>query len=550
LLSIVKRNSVYYFRLRVPADMRKHFPCNEIRCSLHTQLYRQAKSLARGKLGELERVFMTIRSGVLTDDEITKLVDKYKRENLAKSDEWIDTVQANGSGDIKDARLLLSEIYSDKMDELTNVLLNERGMETLTVHTAHSLLNEQGQDGVNIASYSPEFKSLCRAVALANKEIYDTVIQRNDTGDSDYDRQERSKPKSKTLKELIEEFHAEKERGWADPASTKAIHKRILHMFGNIRLDEIDRKMCVAFRDDLKQYPLKNSDYETPWRDLAKMKKSRMSERTQNGTVSELITLFTHANNNALGIRGNPAMGLLLSKNDCTPVKVREPYSVDELNRMLLVLAKVDKSKKPETFWIPLLLLYTGARANEICMLRCDDVALGFIHFRNRAEHGQKTKNKKDRQAPIHSHLLKMGFAEYCDSQRLVGQDRLFSNLRIQRGKWNVAYGKQFERTFKNKFLPGYTKEQLTAKDLHTFRMTFISWFIKSGLVSTARDITTLQSIVGHCEADELKFMLEFMQKTKLTVEGYGGGLDVDQAAFMEQLDYGIDLKLLGTGSD
>jgi len=100
MLSIVKRNAVYYFRIRVPVDMRKHFPSAEIVRSLHTGLYKQAKSLARGKLGELERVFMTIRSGVLTDDEITKLVEKYKREKLSKYEDWLDTVQSKGYGKI------------------------------------------------------------------------------------------------------------------------------------------------------------------------------------------------------------------------------------------------------------------------------------------------------------------------------------------------------------------------------------------------------------------------------------------------------------------
>jgi|GEM_PF-2853310 len=44
MLSIVKRQSVYYFRVRIPADVRKHFPAGEIMKSLHTRLYRQAKS--------------------------------------------------------------------------------------------------------------------------------------------------------------------------------------------------------------------------------------------------------------------------------------------------------------------------------------------------------------------------------------------------------------------------------------------------------------------------------------------------------------------------
>lgn len=554
MLSIVKRNEVYYFRQRVPVDMRKHFRCAEVVRSLHTGLYRQAKSLARGKLGELERVFMTIRSGVLTEDEIVLLIDKYKREQLSKSESFMDALQEVDGSNIKDARALLSEYWSDEVQAAKDVLLDQRGMNELVVGVAHNLLGtphkqllEQGEDGVNIASYSPEFKSLCRAVALANKEIYDTLIQRNETGDSEYDRQERAKPKSKTLGELIAEYHAEKAGSWADPQSTIAIHNRIIHMLGNIRLDTIDRKTCVAFRDDLKQYPLKNDDYVTPWRELAKKKKTRLSERTQLGTMTELVTLLDYANNNGMGVKGNPAKGLTWSKDDCKTVKNREIFTTEELCKMVGWLATVDKTKASAKFWIPLLLLFTGARSNEICMLRCDDVVDGFIHFRNLPEYHQRTKNGKDRKAPIHSQLVKLGFLDFCGAQRKAGCDRLFPALKEQRGKWNIDYGKQFNRTDKTKFLVDYTPEQLRAKDLHCYRKTFIHWFVNVGRKTSLEDVRTLQSIIGHIDAEELRFMREQLQLTQLTIDCYAGGMDVDQSKFMELLDYGVDFGTLLT---
>jgi len=294
---------------------------------------------------------------------------------------------------------------------------------------------------------------------------------------------------------------------------------------------------------------LTNSDFVTPWRLLSQRKKTRLGERTQNGTVSELITLFNYANDNHLGIKGNPAKNLLKKKEDCTPVKVREYYTVDELTRMVQALAKVDRVKKPATFWIPLLVLYTGARSNEICMLRCDDVVQEgenwFIHFRNLPAYHQRTKNGEDRRAPLHDHLLQTGFLEYLACQREAGKDRLFSNLKLNRGKWNVDYGKQFNRTFKKKFLQGYTDDELKAKDLHTFRKTFISWFVKSGMVNDMLAFETLRSIVGHCEDNETSAIIKYVQSVKLTLQEYGGGFETDSAAFLKKLDYGIDLSYL-----
>ena len=73
--ALLKRNDVYYFRLRIPKDIRKFFPRPEIVKSTHTKKYTQAKGLVRGLLGKIEGLFMVIRSGVLTDVEINRIVD-------------------------------------------------------------------------------------------------------------------------------------------------------------------------------------------------------------------------------------------------------------------------------------------------------------------------------------------------------------------------------------------------------------------------------------------------------------------------------------------
>ena len=176
--------------------------------------------------------------------------------------------------------------------------------------------------------------------------------------ETDYDNRGKDHRSGGTLKELLYLYHQENESKWKDAASIKAIHNRILHMLGDVPLDEIDRQRCVQFRNDLKEYPLRNRDFNTPWRKLSEKKLSRLSERTQNGTMTELSTLLNYAVS-AFGIKSNPASGLAKSKSECKPQKTREEYSKIELNKMVKVLAEVNRAKKPEVFWIPLLLLYT-----------------------------------------------------------------------------------------------------------------------------------------------------------------------------------------------
>lgn len=159
---------------------------------------------------------MSIRSGALTEAEIVRLVDKYKREQLDKSQSNLDVLQEKRGGSFRDTRKVLTGFYDRKKDETTDTLLDLRGMEESTVYTAYSLLREQPpSDGVNVDSYSAEFKGLCRAVALANKEIFTALQQRNETGDSDYDRAERANPRGITLGTLIDLYQREKAAGWA-----------------------------------------------------------------------------------------------------------------------------------------------------------------------------------------------------------------------------------------------------------------------------------------------------------------------------------------------
>lgn len=311
MLSIVKRSSIYYFRIRIPSDVRKHFPAAEIMKSLHTRLYRQAKVLARSKLGELEKVFMAIRSGVLTDEVIKKVVTKYLDTCVANFDRGRLTDfssfdhDANGGYETFEGwHKYLSETFmsSDKMyDEwlrIQQALIDARkkhlGRGKATEEPDITYLAEDiiAQLKLDVPKDSQEFRTLCTELLKASIKA-DSISLEHLKGnfETDYDVELKQRKNSKTLKELIELYQKEKAEGWVDAASTKAIHSRILHILGNIHLSEIDREMCVQFREDLKEYPLKNSDFVTPWRVLSKKKSARLSERTQNGTISELLLL-------------------------------------------------------------------------------------------------------------------------------------------------------------------------------------------------------------------------------------------------------------------
>ena len=138
-----------------------------------------------------------------------------------------------------------------------------------------------------------------------------------------------------------------------------------MHILGNPQLNEIDREKGLYLRDSLKEYPFRTMqrDFATPWQTLAKTRLKRLSEGSQHFTLTAFGSLLKYAHKNGMGVIGAPAEGLAGSKDDIKRVKIRVPYTQEELTRLV---AALKAEEKPEMFWIPLLLLHTGARSNEI----------------------------------------------------------------------------------------------------------------------------------------------------------------------------------------
>lgn len=566
---LTRINKTYHFRLRIPHDLLPYFHQKEIRRTLGTTRYREAKSLLHHFTAETERLFTVIRSKTLTDDLLQQIIDNYLRITVTVFDrqrsqqpvfpdthsqqrlEWenqiiSDCIETDTGFD------MYVEMLDYSIAQRRKALGRMKGHELPEITRAAKVFIEH--HGLSTQEGTTEYNRLCNELLKAKIKAESVKVEHlQGNYDTEYDIELRSRKASRTLKELIDLYETEKTPTWSDPARLLSTHRQILHIIGNRRLDTIDRKAAVDFRDALKEYPAKLNakDMGTPWKELAKKRKARLSEGSQHFILTEFSTLIKYAKEHELGVKGSPAKGLVGKKEDVKRVKVRVPYSSDELQRMIGVLAGVDREKGPETFWLPLLLLYTGARANDVCMLRTEDVERRgenwFICFRNRPEHEQRTKSGKDRQAPVHQDLVHLGFLKYVEAQKAKGKDRLFDNLVLYREKWNVYYGKDFNRTFKRKFLTGYSAADLSARDLHSFRVTMIAWFIQQKDLATIPNISILQSMVGHIDKQEISTLLQFMQDSKLTIDGYGQGYgkEHEQNELLQKLDYGLDLSQL-----
>ena len=90
------------------------------------------------------------------------------------------------------------------------------------------------------------------------------------------------------------------------------------------------------------------------------------------------------------------------------------------------------KHKRPDRFFIPLILLHTGARVGEVAQLGVNDVkkedGVWCFDVHPSDETSVKTKSSI-RLVPIHSYLIKAGFIKYCEEIRKEGHAQSSSQL-------------------------------------------------------------------------------------------------------------------------
>lgn len=146
-------------------------------------------------------------------------------------------------------------------------------------------------------------------------------------------------------------------------------------------------------------------------------------------------------------------------------------------------------------YWVPLMLYYTGARAEEICQLYVADLMRqdGVWFFRvAELREDQSVKNRSsNRDIPVHPHLLALGLLDYV--RTLPADGRLFPQLQPSGPKQNyhVRLGVWWQRYLREKL----NIVRVDIQPFHSFRHTFIT------LLRTAEVREDVQNaITGHSQ--------------------------------------------------
>lgn len=181
---------------------------------------------------------------------------------------------------------------------------------------------------------------------------------------------------------------------------------------------------------------------------VEKLESENLSAKTISKDHSMIRALFTIAVNKKW-VDSNPAVGTLLPSKKTSRPPVRG-YTIEELNSIfsspVFTSGERPASCKGEAaLWVPLLLLFTGARREEICQLATQRVRLensiNVIDLDTLDEEDGLKTATSFRTVPVHDFLIKLGFLEYVKTMMDTGSPNqmLFPLLRKNERGQNSA---------------------------------------------------------------------------------------------------------------
>lgn len=300
---------------------------------------------------------------------------------------------------------------------------------------------------------------------------------------------------SKMLSEVIESYINEKKAvsAWTKNsyAENVSAYKRLVSFIGDRPIASLERKDAVKLLQILEGLPSPHGE--------------TLSLSVVNRQIGLMSSVFKYAIDQHI-VTYNPFKGLQ-KKSTTRDDLERDIYDGDEMMRLFSPEHFVLDPRQPARYWIPLLMLFTGARPGELAQLTVDDIVkIDGVWCISINEHHQiKTKNAI-RTVPLSMDVILRGFIRYVDDRRAKieaksSKDRrLFPELSITRAKpagavsswWNVTHHKHCN--IDNKKIVGEGRSRRVRRvSLYSLRHLVQTMFRDKGISETVA-----AEIVGH----------------------------------------------------
>ncbi len=482
------RIGTYYFRIRVPKDLVSAFGKTEIRKSLNTKIYDEAKKRRNQVAIEWDARFDEARKSLekdasasaepLTKEQAVRLVQDYVKR---RDQEWEEEAAKNVPTTTEE----MKESFIDlAMAEQTLKDPEDSRRDQDIWQTSTKILDGSG---FKLGEDSIPYPELWELVRRGSLELYRRAMARSqDDYSSSYfdhlfapDNQMAVSAKGTSFGELCDQYF----EIYREDAQTKGIQQNRVDKV-NAHLDlireiigedtpvaSIGYDQCIAFRKTLARVPARRRQFygEMPLpKVIAAAKKDgkpMMGYVTQADYLRDLTQVLKLARRKKL-ITDVPSEGLTPIAKKTPDEEKRKPFTAEQLKAIFHSDYYAEcaqhgyhpylNADKPSRFWLPLISLLTGMRPKEICQMHVADVKVsdvGVHFFHVIADDDEKTEKTptSQRKFPVHPELVRMGFLDHVESVRKQGHKRIFHELK--KDKYG-NYSTYILRRFREKFLP------------------------------------------------------------------------------------------------
>ncbi|HCZ9260929.1 TPA: site-specific integrase [Vibrio alginolyticus] len=515
------KTGVFYFRRQVPQDIRQIIKKHEWKVSLKTKDLSVARPRFAAELARCEEIFAVSREQlagrpkVLASDS-PKLADRWASSVMTEWESNPDSVSdflavfPEGSVPAKDV------IDADDYNVRAKIALPFI-RKTLEHHNLPTPEDAEPAFKALVEAFFTRWVSLCdlafrRTIGDWSSQMHVPAATSQLTVEREKEAQKSSAP---SLSHVFQLWADDKCMNDGDNRSTQktisdfgSTITRFIELFGDLPVNQINRAVCQDFRNLLGKFPAKGKGL----RGLSAEQLMNKAEKenlplVSLATIRKQLRAFSAILNfavqrlNVMQEEPVSASGILrgiakAAKRNVTRTAEDKQYSHTELKTIFQSPLFTRNWQPPKAdfgealYWLPLLMLYTGARREELCQLRSKDVlqdkdtGIWYLWIQSGEDQTVKTSNSI-RKVPLHDDLIELGFIRY--HQTLSTSSRLFPKLQPHPvNGYGHAIGKAWA-----KYLKTEVKLVSQASPSHGFRHTFKTLCREAGIETAVSDWIT-----------------------------------------------------------
>lgn len=510
---LIARERLFYFRLKIPKELRTLARSKEIKLSLNTSVYQEAIEKWRVEFAHLQAFLTLFKDIIMKVNEQKQItltatdVDKLLLHRLEQIQSFLenntDEIQSrhkseadvilfpNGKKEA-DIRRLMQDMILDYLKGLVDK--NKANVTLRTIY--HQLRDKEIELGIVekdakydwLKAFSTHISQLDHYAKQSVKAIqkdkhYSPTNPKVITLLRTYDDMKTDERIHKSMSATHwEKFFKRFARMKKDMRGTD--EKRI-HTIGIILqacfalmereyIEDVNKQDCRTLCARIYRVPKRWTEKISKRKTLLSILTDNPDEALSRKSVKKYLTTFKEFMRYA--VKEDIIENSLNEFVDIPPMKdglKRVGFETSELRKIfsLPTYPNPHLRKNQARFWIPIIALYHGCRLNEICQLDVNDIVqekgVPCISINDNAPDKTVKNGSSVRIIPLHPKLIDMGFLHYVNYRRKQNKIKLFELERIKNGMYGRPVQSWFARHLDKL---GITDK---SKVFHSFRHTF-----------------------------------------------------------------------------